>query len=54
MPDAGNGSFHDDVRRASKLTSKGLHYVDEGTSGGILRLKIGYCLMVGDNQAPLS
>ena len=52
--DGGNSNFHDDVRRASELTPKGIHYVDAGTSGGIWGLKIGYCLMVGGEQAPVS
>ncbi len=45
--DGGNTRFHDDVRRASELRAKGLHYVDAGTSGGVWGLKNGYCLMVG-------
>ena len=32
---------------------KQLHYVDAGTSGGIWGLKIGYCLMVGGDEAPV-
>ena len=45
--DGGNTNFHDDVRRASALADKKLHYVDAGTSGGIWGLTEGYCLMVG-------
>lgn len=45
--DGGNTRFHDDVRRAAALRSKGINYVDAGTSGGVWGLKIGYCLMVG-------
>lgn len=45
--DGGNTRFHDDVRRAAELKSRGIHYVDAGTSGGIWGLKVGYCLMVG-------
>jgi 6-phosphogluconate dehydrogenase len=51
--DGGNTRFHDDVRRAAELKKKGLHYVDAGTSGGIWGLKIGYCLMVGGEEAPV-
>src|SRR5262245_11197903 len=29
--DGGNTNFHDDVRRASALASKEIHYVDAGT-----------------------
>lgn len=49
--DGGNTRFHDDVRRAAELKKKGIHYVDAGTSGGIWGLKVGYCLMVGGDEA---
>jgi 6-phosphogluconate dehydrogenase len=49
--DGGNTRFHDDVRRAGELKKKGIHYVDAGTSGGIWGLKVGYCLMVGGEDA---
>ena len=49
--DGGNTRFHDDVRRAAELKKKGIHYVDAGTSGGIWGLKVGYCLMVGGEEA---
>ncbi len=45
--DGGNTNFHDDVRRAEQLSTRQLHYVDAGTSGGIWGLQEGYCLMVG-------
>lgn len=45
--DGGNTKFHDDVRRASELKARGIHYIDVGTSGGIWGLQIGYCLMIG-------
>jgi 6-phosphogluconate dehydrogenase len=49
--DGGNTNFHDDVRRAEALKPLGLHYVDVGTSGGIWGLQVGYCLMVGGEEA---
>ena len=49
--DGGNTKFHDDLRRAADLKKKGIHYVDVGTSGGIWGLKLGYCLMVGGEEA---
>ena len=50
--DGGNSNYHDDVRRAKKLSEQGLHYVDIGTSGGVFGLQRGYCLMVGgDDEA---
>jgi 6-phosphogluconate dehydrogenase len=52
--DGGNTRFHDDVRRAAELKKKGIHYVDAGTSGGIWGLTVGYCLMVGGEDAPVN
>ncbi len=49
--DGGNTNFHDDVRRAEALKPLGLHYMDVGTSGGIWGLQVGYCLMVGGEEA---
>lgn len=49
--DGGNTRFHDDVRRAAELKKRGIHYIDAGTSGGIWGLKVGYCLMVGGEDA---
>jgi 6-phosphogluconate dehydrogenase len=45
--DGGNSFFKDDVRRAGELKSKGIHYVDVGTSGGVWGLERGYCMMIG-------
>ncbi len=45
--DGGNSNFHDTARRAEKVTAKGLHYMDAGTSGGVWGLQVGYCMMVG-------
>jgi len=48
--DGGNSHYHDDIRRADKLAKSKLHYVDVGTSGGVLGLERGYCLMIGGEQ----
>ena len=45
--DGGNSYYVDDIRRAKELASKGIHYVDVGTSGSIWRLERGYCMMIG-------
>jgi len=45
--DGGNTFYKDDIRRAKALKSKGLTYVDVGTSGGVWGLERGYCMMVG-------
>ncbi len=52
--DGGNTKFHDDVRRATDLQKRSIHYVDAGTSGGIWGLQIGYCLMVGGEKGPVT
>src|SRR5271168_3049368 len=45
--DGGNSYFKDDIRRSEQLKSKGIHYVDVGTSGGVWGLDRGYCMMIG-------
>ncbi len=45
--DGGNSHYHDDISRAKRLASLGLHYLDMGTSGGVFGLDRGYCLMIG-------
>ena len=49
--DGGNSHYHDDIRRATELRGKKLHYVDVGTSGGVWGLERGYCLMIGGEEA---
>lgn len=51
--DGGNSWYHLDVDRSKELTPKGLHYVDVGTSGGILGLERGYCLMIGGDDVAI-
>jgi 6-phosphogluconate dehydrogenase len=49
--DGGNSHYHDDIRRAKKLRDElGVHYLDVGTSGGVLGLEQGYCLMIGGDE----
>jgi 6-phosphogluconate dehydrogenase len=45
--DGGNSYYRDDIERAKRLSARGLHYVDCGTSGGVWGLERGYCLMIG-------
>jgi 6-phosphogluconate dehydrogenase len=49
--DGGNSYYIDDIRRGKELASKGIHYVDVGTSGGVWGLERGYCMMIGGEQA---
>jgi 6-phosphogluconate dehydrogenase len=48
--DGGNSYYVDDIRRAKQLASKGIHYVDVGTSGGVWGLERGYCMMIGGEK----
>jgi 6-phosphogluconate dehydrogenase len=45
--DGGNTYYHDDLDRATRLSERGIHYVDVGTSGGVFGLDRGFCLMIG-------
>jgi 6-phosphogluconate dehydrogenase len=47
LVDGGNSYYIDDIRRAKNLTSKRIHYLDVGTSGGVWGLERGYCMMIG-------
>jgi len=45
--DGGNSYYVDDIRIAKELAAKKIHYIDCGTSGGVMGLERGYCLMIG-------
>ena len=48
--DGGNSYFKDSVRRAETTESRGFHFMDVGTSGGIWGLQVGYCMMIGGRK----
>ena len=52
--DGGNSYYRDDVDRAAALAPRGIHYLDIGTSGGVLGLERGYCLMIGGEPQPVA
>ena len=52
--DGGNSYYRDDIARAEALRSDGIHFVDVGTSGGVLGLERGYCLMIGGEDEPVA
>ena len=52
--DGGNSYYIDDIRRAKELASKGIAYVDVGTSGGVWGLERGYCMMIGGELGAVS
>lgn len=45
--DGGNTNYKESIKHAAMLATKGIEFVDSGTSGGIWGLEAGYCLMVG-------
>jgi 6-phosphogluconate dehydrogenase len=50
--DGGNSHYHEDIRRSKKLLDEaGIHYLDVGTSGGVLGFEDGYCLMIGGDDS---
>ena len=45
--DGGNSNYKDTIRHAALLESKGIDFLDCGTSGGVWGLAEGYSLMIG-------
>lgn len=52
--DGGNSNYKDTIRRHRELKSKGIDYVDVGTSGGINGARNGACLMAGGEEEPVN
>ena len=48
--DGGNSFYKDSMRRAKELSSKGIFFLDCGTSGGVAGRSYGFCLMIGGNE----
>ncbi len=51
LVDGGNSNYHDSMRRAADLKPRGVGFLDAGTSGGVWGHDVGYCLMVGGDEA---
>lgn len=49
--DGGNSNYKDSIRRGEELRSQQIEFLDAGVSGGVWGLEVGFCLMVGGNQA---
>ncbi|MEW9837475.1 phosphogluconate dehydrogenase (NAD(+)-dependent, decarboxylating) [Mesorhizobium marinum] len=45
--DGGNSNYRDGVDLGAELATRGISFVDVGTSGGVWGLERGYCLMIG-------
>jgi len=52
--DGGNTNYKDDARHAALLNTRGIEFVDVGTSGGIWGLTEGYSLMIGGEPASVA
>ena len=48
--DGGNSFYKDSIRRSESLLSKGIHFMDIGTSGGPNGARTGACLMIGGSE----
>jgi 6-phosphogluconate dehydrogenase len=51
--DGGNSDFRHSRKRYETAAAKGVHFIDIGTSGGILGRIAGYCMMVGGDKQPV-
>jgi 6-phosphogluconate dehydrogenase len=49
--DGGNSNFRDSQRRYAEAKEVGVNFIDAGVSGGIWGLEVGFCLMVGGDDA---
>jgi 6-phosphogluconate dehydrogenase len=45
--DGGNSPYTEAIARSKELSSRGIDFIDVGTSGGVWGLERGYCLMIG-------
>jgi len=52
--DGGNSNWHDSQERYTVAKEQGIHFVDVGVSGGIWGLEVGFCLMAGGDDEPVS
>lgn len=51
LVDGGNVYYKDDQSHAELLKAKGISFLDAGVSGGVWGLNVGYCTMVGGDEA---
>ena len=52
--DGGNSYWGDSIRRHRRLSNKGIHFIDLGTSGGVEGARHGACFMVGGEKEPIA
>jgi 6-phosphogluconate dehydrogenase len=54
LVDGGNSYWGDSIRRHERLSGKGIHFVDLGTSGGVEGARQGACFMAGGETEPVA
>ncbi len=52
--DGGNSKWTQSIARHAQCGEHGVAFVDVGTSGGVWGLEVGYCMMVGGDEEPIS
>jgi 6-phosphogluconate dehydrogenase len=52
--DGGNSNWQDSQAKHAEASEKGIQFVDVGVSGGIWGLEVGFCLMAGGEEEPVS
>jgi 6-phosphogluconate dehydrogenase len=51
VADGGNSHWHDSIRHYEELKTRGISFLDVGTSGGVEGARYGACFMVGGDEA---
>jgi 6-phosphogluconate dehydrogenase len=54
LVDGGNSNHRDSKRRHELAKERGIHFVDVGVSGGVWGLRVGFALMAGGDEEPVS
>ena len=54
LVDGGNSNHRDTRRRHEAAGNRGIHFVDVGVSGGVWGLRVGFALMAGGDDDPVS
>jgi 6-phosphogluconate dehydrogenase len=49
--DGGNSKYTESVARYAQCAKQEISFIDVGTSGGVWGLEVGYCMMVGGDEA---
>jgi 6-phosphogluconate dehydrogenase len=52
--DGGNSNWQESQAKHADANERGIHFVDVGVSGGIWGLEVGFCLMAGGEEEPVS